>query len=73
MCVFDGSEQTTTAGVEKSEGGEQQRTVVEDMQNLDVRMLMCDKKGKGTCSGRRRGQRGEQGWAGVEASMCRAQ
>jgi hypothetical protein len=43
------------------------------MQNLDVRMLMCDKKEKGTCSGRRRGQRGEQGWAGVEASMCRAQ
>lgn len=42
MCVFDGSNWTTTTGVEEVKRREQKRMVVEDMQNLDVRMRMCD-------------------------------
>lgn len=56
VCAFDGSNWTTAAGVEEVKRKEQRRMVVEDMQNLDVRMWMCDKKQRENCSGRGRSQ-----------------
>lgn len=38
VCVFDGNRRTTTTGVEEVRRRERKRMVVEDRQNLDVRM-----------------------------------